>query len=142
MSHSPERRSSASKSQSGASAGIRSWRAWSLGTTREILSCVSSYLGPSRFCQTHLELGVVRYRGLAVFARHGYFEDAELVLGHWCRIAVPVVEVTNQVCSQGVRRPLAVQNVAVGLDQEAEALVALRGGQQKWLYSQLGGAHP
>jgi hypothetical protein len=64
--------------------------------------------------------------GLAVFARHGHLEDAKVVLGHGCRIAVPVVEVANEECSHGVGRPLAVHDVAIWLDVEAVLLVPLR----------------
>jgi hypothetical protein len=65
------------------------------------------------------------YRGLTVLARYCYLENAEIVLGHGCRIAVPVVEVTDEVCSHGIWRPLAVYDIAVGLDLEAILLVTL-----------------
>jgi hypothetical protein len=62
---------------------------------------------------THLDLRVVRDRRLAVSSRYGHLEHAKVVLCHWCRIAVPVVEVTDEVCSKGVRRPFAVYDVAI-----------------------------
>jgi hypothetical protein len=65
-------------------------------------------------------------RGLAILAWHSDFEDTKVVLGHGRRIAVPAVEVANEVCSQGIRCPLAVYNVAVGLDNEAKLLIALK----------------
>jgi hypothetical protein len=76
--------------------------------------------------RAYLDLGVMGNRGLTVLARHRHLEDAKVVLGHGRRIAVPVVEVANEVCSHGVGRPLAVQDVAVGLDMEAILLEALR----------------
>jgi hypothetical protein len=65
-------------------------------------------------------------RRLAVLAWHGDFEDTKVVLGHGRRIAVPAVEVANEVSSQGIRGPLAVYDVAVGLDNEAKLLVTLK----------------
>jgi hypothetical protein len=67
----------------------------------------------------------VGYRGLTVLARHCHLEDAEIVLGHGCRIAVPVVEVTDEVCARSIWRPLAVYDIAVGLHLETILLVAL-----------------
>ena len=75
-------------------------------------------------------------------ARHGNFEDAKVVLGHGCGIAVPVVKVADEVGSQGVRCPLAIHDVAIGLHLEAKALIALRGGQLQRRYEELGGACP
>jgi hypothetical protein len=75
---------------------------------------------------THLDLGVVGNSRLAVLAGDRHLEDSVVVLGHGRRIAIPVVEVANEVCSHGVWRPLAVYDVAVCLDVEAILLVALR----------------
>ena len=72
-----------------------------------------------------LDLGVVGNSGLTVLARDRHLEDAEIVLGHGRRIAVPAIEITNEVGAQGIRGPLAVDDVAVGLDIEAELLVTL-----------------
>jgi hypothetical protein len=65
-------------------------------------------------------------RGLTVLSWHGDFEDTKVILGHGRRIAVPVIEVANEVCSQGIGSPFAVYDVAVGLDIEAKLLVALK----------------
>jgi hypothetical protein len=62
---------------------------------------------------------------LAVLARHSHLKDAKVILGHGRRIAVPVVEVADEVCSHGVWRPLAVHNITVCLDVEAILLVTL-----------------
>ena len=74
----------------------------------------------------YLDLGVVGDGGLTILARHGNLEDTEVVLGHGGRIAVPVIEVTNEVGAQGIRGPFTVHDVAIGLDVEAELLVTLR----------------
>ena len=73
----------------------------------------------------YLDLRIVGNRGLAVLAGHGDFEDTKVVLGHGRCIAVPAVEVADEVCSQGIRGPLAVHDIAVGLNVEAILLVAL-----------------
>lgn len=62
---------------------------------------------------------------LAILARNGHFEDAKVILSHWRRIAVPVVEVADEVGAQGVRGPFAVDDVAIGLDVEAKLLITL-----------------
>jgi hypothetical protein len=77
----------------------------------------------------HLDLGVVGDGGLTVFGRHRHLEDAEAVLGHGRGIAVPAVKVADEECTHGIGRPLAVHDVAIGLDVEAVDLVALQGGQ-------------
>jgi hypothetical protein len=64
-------------------------------------------------------------RRLPVLAWHCHFENTKVVLGHRRRVAVPAVEVANEVGSEGIWRPLAVYDVAVGLDVEAKLLVAL-----------------
>ena len=74
----------------------------------------------------YLDLGVVGDGGLTILARYGNLEDTEVVLGHGGRIAVPVIEVTNEVGAQGIRGPFTVHDVAIGLDVEAELLVTLR----------------
>lgn len=74
---------------------------------------------------SYLDLGVVRDSRLAALRRYCDFEHTKVVLGHGRRIAIPVVKVTNQICSQGIRSPLAVYDIAVGLHVEAELLVAL-----------------
>jgi hypothetical protein len=74
----------------------------------------------------HLDLGVVGDGGLTVFGRHRHLEDAEAVLGHGRGIAVPAVKVADEECTHGIGRPLAVHDVAIGLDVEAVDLVALQ----------------
>jgi len=64
--------------------------------------------------------------GLSILARHSDLEDTKVVLGHGRRIAVPIVEVTNEIGAQSIWGPLAVYDVAVGLDIEAKLLVALK----------------
>jgi hypothetical protein len=64
--------------------------------------------------------------GLTVLAGYGNLEDAKVVLGHGGRIAVPVVEVTDEVCAHSIRCPLAVDDIAIGLDVEAILLIALQ----------------
>ena len=81
----------------------------------------------------YLDLGVVGDGGLTILARHGNLEDTKVVLGHGGRIAVPVIEVTNEVGAQGIRGPFTVDDVAIGLDVEAELLVTLRGVSYKAL---------
>lgn len=68
------------------------------------------------------------YGGLAVLARDRHLENAVAVFCHGRRVAIPVVEVANEVCSQGTWCPFTVHDVAVLLDVEAKALVALVGG--------------
>lgn len=92
---------------------------------------------------SNLDLGVMRNGGLAVLSRQGNLEDAELILLHLVRVAVPIVyrnsqcrsqrskigitltEVTNEVSSQCIGSPLAIHDIAIGLDIETENLVAL-----------------
>lgn len=92
---------------------------------------------------SNLDLGVMRNGGLAVLSWQGNLEDAELILLHLVRVAVPVVcrisqcrsprsridtaltEVTNEVSSQCIGSPLAIHDIAIGLDIETENLVAL-----------------
>lgn len=106
-----------------------------MGTTKDTWAASVSF-SHNLVKHTYLDLRVVGNRGLAVFARYRHLEDAEAVLGHGCRIAVPVVEVADEVCSHGVRSPLAVYDVAVGLDVEPILLIAL----QKPLDQQSSGA--
>jgi len=75
--------------------------------------------------ERHLDFGVVGDGGLTVLARHRHLEDTKVVLGHGRRIAIPVIEVANEVCTQSKRCPFAVHDVAIGLDVEAKLLVAL-----------------
>lgn len=74
----------------------------------------------------YLDLGVVGNGGLAVVGGHRHLKDAKVVLGHGRRVAVPIVEVANQVCTQGVGSPFAVDDVAIGLDVEAKPLETLQ----------------
>lgn len=62
---------------------------------------------------------------LPILGRHGDFIDAELILGHGGGVAVPVVEVANQICAQGIGGPLAIHNVAVVLHIEAVLFIPL-----------------
>lgn len=62
---------------------------------------------------------------LPIYSGDSDFKHAEIILCHWCRITVPAVEVANEVCSEGVWGPFAVDNIAVGLDDEAKLFVAL-----------------
>lgn len=68
----------------------------------------------------------MRNRGLTVFARYCHLEDAKVVFGHGRRIAVPVVKVADEIGSHGIGCPLAVHDVAIGLNVEAIRLVALQ----------------
>lgn len=49
------------------------------------------------------------------------------------RVAIPVVEVANEVCSQGTRSPLSVDDVSIGGDIEAKLLVSLVVGLIGWV---------
>lgn len=77
----------------------------------------------------YLDLGVVGDGRLAVLVRDRDLEDTEVVLGHGRRIAVPVVEVANEVGPQGIGSPFAVYDIAIGLDIEAEPFETLQAGQ-------------
>jgi hypothetical protein len=90
---------------------------------------LSAYFKRLLICASDLDLGVVGNGGLAVFAGYRHFENAKVVLGHGCRIAIPVVEVANEVCSQSIGRPFAIYDVAIWLHIEAILLVALRNDQ-------------
>lgn len=75
--------------------------------------------------RTYLELRVVWNGRLAIVARNCDFPYTKLVLGHGRRIAVPVVEVTDEVGTKSIWSPLAVHNIAVGKHVEAVLFVAL-----------------
>ena len=63
--------------------------------------------------------------GLAVLVGHRHLKDAKVVLGHGRRLTVPVVEVANEVGTQGVWGPFAVYDIAIGLDIKTEFLETL-----------------
>ena len=81
------------------------------------------FAGPG---QAYLQLRIMGDRWLPVLGRHDDLKDTELILGHGSGVAVPVVEVANQVCAQGIGRPLAVHNVAVVAHVEAVLFKPLR----------------
>jgi len=64
-------------------------------------------------------------RWLAILPWHGHLPDAKMVLRHRGRIAVPVVEVADEVRPERVGRPFSVYNVAIVLDVEAILLEPL-----------------
>jgi hypothetical protein len=74
----------------------------------------------------YLDLGIVGNSRLAVLTWHRHLEDTEVVLGHGRRVTVPVIEIANEVGTQGIWSPFAVYDVAVGLNNEAEFLETLQ----------------
>jgi len=68
----------------------------------------------------------VRYRWLAITAGYRNLKHAVLILRHRSSVAVPIVEVTDEVGTQGIGRPFTVHNVAVVDYIEAVLLVSLR----------------
>jgi hypothetical protein len=102
---------------------MRSWRAWSLGTTREI--CRSHELVLLHGEATHLDLRIVGYRRLAVLGGHSDLKHTIFVLHHWSRVPIPIVEVANKESSEGIGRPFAVYDVAILLNVEAKLLIPL-----------------
>ena len=73
-----------------------------------------------------LDLAVMLNGGLSVNRRESDLEHTICVLFHLMAVAVPIVEVADQVCAQSAGGPLAVCDCVVGCDGEAEALVAAR----------------
>lgn len=65
------------------------------------------------------------YRRFSILARHNNFENAKLILRHWCCLPVPIVELADEVGSEGIGSPFAVDDIAVIADIEAELFVAL-----------------
>jgi hypothetical protein len=62
---------------------------------------------------------------LAILSRHHHLENAVLVLGHGGCVSVPIVEVANEVCSEGIGSPFAIYYIAVVTDIKAILLKAL-----------------
>ena len=61
----------------------------------------------------------------SVGCRHGNLKDTKVVLLHLMRVAVPAVEVANEVSSQSTGGPFSVDDVSVWLHVEAKLFVAL-----------------
>ena len=74
---------------------------------------------------TCLELGIMRYGWFSVLARHCDLPDTETVFRHGCCVTIPTIEVTDKVCAQRIRCPLAIYDVAVALNMKAEFVKAL-----------------
>jgi hypothetical protein len=58
------------------------------------------------------------YRWLSVLCGYSHLEHTKGILCHGSSLAVPVVEVTNQICSERIGCPFSVYNVAIVLDVE------------------------
>ena len=72
----------------------------------------------------YLDLAIMLDRRLAVDRRQTNLPHAKVIPLHLVRVPVPAIEVADEVCSQRIGCPLAVNDGAVGGDVEAEALVA------------------
>jgi hypothetical protein len=75
----------------------------------------------------------MRYRRFSILARDRHFKNPEIILCHWCRIPIPIIKVTDEVCSQGIRCPFTVDDIAVALYIKAKLLKALMGCQPVFL---------
>ena len=65
------------------------------------------------------------YRRFSILPGHSNFENTKLVFCHWCCISVPVVEVADEVGSEGIGSPFAVDHIAVIVDDESEFFITL-----------------
>lgn len=71
----------------------------------------------------------MRNGGLPVLAGDCDLEYAKIVLVHGRSITVPIVEVTDEIGTQGVGGPLSVFDIAVVVDMEAEEFITLGSNQ-------------